>query len=944
MKTVSFFRVPAIFAVIFFICYPTRPVYAIELSKNEQAYLHSKRTVVFVSQTRYPPFEFIDKNSEHTGMCIELARWMATEFGFTAIFTDTYFKQAQQHILSGKADVLTSFFYSKKRDESFDFTQVMFEVPASIFVVAERTDIKDIQDLNGKRIAMQAGDYAKEFLESKKIEFDVVYAKNFAEATDLVIAGKADAIMGDEQIVLYHIFKENLTDKIKKVGDPLYIGQNCMATKEANRVLISILNKGIKMAQETGVLGKINRKWIGTRYTSPEPLLHQYIPHIFFVVGAILVLALLVWFWNIRLRQAVSMRTEELLESENRYRTLTNNLNVGVYRNTGGPEGKFIEANPAIVKLFGYDSREVFLKLRVSDLYQNPDDRKKYNVKMLQNDAVINEEEQLIKKDGTPFIASISAVAVKDEKGEMKYYDGIVEDITERKHIEEALRESEEKYRTVLETSTDPIVVYDIEGEVTYFNPAFTRVFGWTLEERLGKKMDIFVPDEDWPETRKMIEKVLAGESFSGYETRRYTKEGNIIHVNMSASIYKDPDGNPIGSVINLRDISGQKRLEGQLQQAQKMEAMGTLAGGIAHDFNNLLMGIQGRTSLMLMGSDSSHSYFEHLKGIEDYIKSAADLTKQLLGFARGGKYEVKTTDLKELIKAQNRMFGRTRKEINIQEKFEENLWAVGGDRGQIEQVILNIYVNAWQAMPGGGNLYIQGENTIIDENYGKPYHVKPGRYVKISITDTGVGMDEATRQRIFDPFFTTKEKERGTGLGLASAYGIVKNHDGFINVYSEKGEGTTFNIYFPASEKAVVKEKEMDEELIRGTETVLLVDDEDMIIEVGQGIIEKLGYQALIAKSGKEAIEIYQKNRDRIDMVILDMIMPDMGGGETHDKLKEINPDIKVLLSSGYSINGQANDILERGCDGFIQKPFNIEKLSKKMREILEKDGNDPG
>jgi two-component system cell cycle sensor histidine kinase/response regulator CckA len=232
------------------------------------------------------------------------------------------------------------------------------------------------------------------------------------------------------------------------------------------------------------------------------------------------------------------------------------------------------------------------------------------------------------------------------------------------------------------------------------------------------------------------------------------------------------------------------------------MEAIGTLAGGIAHDFNNLLMAIQGRTSIMLMDKDSSHPDFGHLKGIEGYIGSAADLTKQLLGFARGGKYEVKPTDLNELIKKETRMFGRTKKEITIHEKYEDNLWPVEVDRGQIQQVLLNLYVNAWQAMPSGGELYIRTQNVTLDENYLKPHQFEPGRYVQISITDTGIGMDKATRERIFDPFFTTKEIGRGTGLGLASAYGILKNHGGFINVYSEKGHGSTFNIYLPASEK----------------------------------------------------------------------------------------------------------------------------------------------
>jgi len=302
-----------------------------------------------------------------------------------------------------------------------------------------------------------------------------------------------------------------------------------------------------------------------------------------------------------------------------------------------------------------------------------------------------------------------------------------------------------------------------------------------------------------------------------------------------------------------------------------------------------------------------------------------------------GGKYEVKPTDLNGLIEDQNRMLGRTKKEIMIRGKYEKDLWSVEVDQGQIQQVMLNLYVNAWQSMPGGGDLFIQTENVTLDEDYAKPFKIEPGRYVKISITDTGVGMDEATQQRIFEPFFTTKNMGRGTGLGLASVYGIIKNHGGIINVYSIKGEGTTFTIYLPASEKKVVEEEKVPERLVKGTETVLLVDDEDMIIDVGEEILKELGYKVLIARSGKEAIDIYRANRDKIDLVILDMIMPGVGGGETYDKMKEISHNIKVLLSSGYSINGQATKILERGCDGFIQKPFNMRQLSQKVREIID-------
>ncbi|HAY40122.1 MAG TPA: hypothetical protein DCY53_12780 [Desulfobacteraceae bacterium] len=282
-------------------------------------------------------------------------------------------------------------------------------------------------------------------------------------------------------------------------------------------------------------------------------------------------------------------------------------------------------------------------------------------------------------------------------------------------------------------------------------------------------------------------------------------------------------------------------------------------------------------------------------------------------------------------------MFGRTKKEITIHKKFHPDIWTVEVDQPQIEQVLLNLYVNAWQAMSGTGDLYLQTENTILNDNDVKPYGLNSGRYVKISVTDTGVGIDEAIQNRIFDPFFTTKEVSRGTGLGLASVYGIIKNHSGIINANSKKGEGATFNIFLPASEKKIFKEKMIQKEILMGSETVLLVDDEDMILDVGRDLLEKLGYEVLTVKSGIEAIEIYRTNQKKIDIVILDMVMPKMGGGDTYEKLRDIDPAVKVLLSSGYSIDGQASKILSRGCDGFIQKPFDIKSLSLEIRKILD-------
>ncbi|MCK4836520.1 MAG: response regulator [Candidatus Aminicenantes bacterium] len=379
------------------------------------------------------------------------------------------------------------------------------------------------------------------------------------------------------------------------------------------------------------------------------------------------------------------------------------------------------------------------------------------------------------------------------------------------------------------------------------------------------------------------------------------------------------------------------EKMQRYVQQIQKMESIGTLAGGIAHDFNNLLTGIKGRISLMLMNMDASDPHYQHIKEIDNYTESASSLTRQLLGFARGGKYDVKPTDVNELVKKQSQMFARTRKQITLHEDYGADIWTVEVDRSQIQQAILNLLVNASHAMPGGGDIYIKTMNTEMDEKVFGKARMIPGRYVRISITDTGIGMDKATQQRVFDPFFTTKEMGRGLGMGLASTYGIIKNHSGYINVYSEKGEGSTFNMYLPASDKKIPKTRDLPREIMTGAETILLVDDEVFILDVASSMLEKMGYRILSASNGESALDIYNKKWQDISLVILDLIMPNMNGGEIYDRLKTINPEAKVLLSSGYGLNGQAAEVMKRGCDGFIQKPFDIKELSRKVREIIE-------
>ena len=509
-------------------------------------------------------------------------------------------------------------------------------------------------------------------------------------------------------------------------------------------------------------------------------------------------------------------------------------------------------------------------------------------------------------------------------------------EITERERIEKALRDSEGFLEDIIESIQDGISVLDPDLTIRHVNGVMKQWYPDSLP-LIGKKCFTCYRNKKEPcnpcpslrslQSGKAERDIVAGQPGS-----------RIKWLEVFSFPIKDNDNGRVTGVVEfLRDISERRRLENQLAQAERMDSIGRLAGGVAHDFNNLLMGIQGRTSLMLADINRDHPFAEHLSGIETYVKNAANLTRQLLGFARGGKYEVKAININSLVAENVAMFGRTQKELNIICEFQDDIWPTAADQGQINQVFLNLFVNAWEAMPQGGDLTVATENISLKRKFVEPYEVEPGRYIKVSVSDTGIGMDETTRNRLFDPFFTTKDRGRGTGLGLASAYGIIKNHNGIITVRSRPGRGTTFSVYLPACDETVLQEKEHNRAVANGSETILMVDDEEMVIEVGSKLIRRLGYNVLTARNGLQAVDIYQANQSDIDCVILDMIMPDQNGGETYDKLKQIDNDIVVLLSSGYSLNDQATEILNRGCNGFIQKPFNLKKLSWKIREVLD-------
>jgi PAS domain S-box-containing protein len=632
---------------------------------------------------------------------------------------------------------------------------------------------------------------------------------------------------------------------------------------------------------------------------------------------------------------------DAMVESEERLRTIYEAANrvAFVMTDSQEPDARITEFSLGAERMFEY-TRDEMVGRAVSVLYplETETDPAGRRPILCEDDVGVGVESCLVRKSGHRFAALTSVYPVHDEKTQQTGGLFITFDISELKQAQDAVRESEEKYRLVVENANEAIFIAQ-DGVIKFPNPMTSFLLGYTAEELAAIAFGEHVHPEDRAMVIQRHQSRMAGEEVvQNYTFRIVNKDEQLLWMHINAVLVQWEGRS--ATLCFLRDITSEKNLEAQLLRAQKMQAVGTLAGGIAHDFNNLLQAILGYADMLLHKMQDGEKASHGLRQIVRAAQRGSDLTRQLLTFSRKIESKMESVDLNQVLERSYGILERTLpRMITMDLRLQEGLSQVHADPGQIEQVLMNLALNARDAMPNGGKLTIETRNMFLGEDYcGLHPEVRPGEYVLLTVADAGHGMDKETLQRIFDPFFTTKETGKGTGLGLAMVYGIVKNHSGHITCHSELERGARFEIYLPVSEGKDEKEPTVPSSpKVGGHETILLVDDDEAIRELGADILGQYGYNVLTALDGESALEIYASRKGEIDLILLDMSMPGMGGRQCLIHLVEMNPDVRVVIASGYSSHGPVKDAVLLGARSVVNKPYNISEILGVIRKALE-------
>lgn len=890
----------------------------------------------------YEPFVFYE-NGKLTGFDIDLLDIICHSNKLNYTIQIVSFQEALNMLKDGKADVgIGAIYVTQERKKFINFTTAYLKT-GLVYVIRAEADWDG--SLSNKKVGVKrlaTGETLAKELSKRFANLSVIPFNSTEESIDALVDGRVDVVINDylnTESLMHERYRGRIKIKKGLAGFPELLTHDsiAIAISKQRSDLLKHFNDSLNEIKRSGMFDSLSDHWPSI-HTLPD--FRRYLGYGLSSLAGILFLFMLT-FRFYRKRQAYRL----LQESQERYRAITEHSPDAII--TADSKGDIILANNSATSIFGYSKDELIGK-PVTILM--PESCRQEHLAGFERFLKTGKPRLIGKtyetmgkrRDGTEFPVelSLSSWQVKGER----FFTAIIRDITERKKAEERLNESENRFRSVIDNAPNPAMIHCDDGSVVFVNRRFTEITGYTLQEI--KTFDRFVervfPDQKYrEEMRRRYEEILNADSaiIHGEDIKITSSDGSMRLWNMqSAPIGIWNDRKAVLCVA--RDVTEHRRLEEQLRQAQKMEVIGRFTGGIAHDFNNYLTAITGFSQLALL-QIGDHPVRESLENVLKAAEKASGLTRQLLAFGRRQILRPEVVNLNDIVTDMTKMIRRIiGEDIELRQSLDPMLWNVKVDVGQLEQVIMNLVSNARDAMPDGGVLTIQTANAFLDEEYAARHtSVIPGEYVMIAIEDTGIGMTEEVKSRIFEPFFTTKELGKGTGLGLATVYGIVKQSSGNIWVYSEPNEGTTFKIYLPRAqeEKTITASVDKIEGLPRGIEGILVVEDNKEVREFIVRVLKELGYNTHEASDGVEAVEILKTKGNEINLVLTDVMMPNMRGDRLAEKIKEDYPDIKVLFMSGYADNIITNrGILKNGIN-YLQKPLTAMALAQTVRRVLD-------
>jgi PAS domain S-box-containing protein len=912
--------------------------------------LPSNRRIVIGGDNNYPPFEYLDENGRPKGYNVDLTRAIAREVGLDIEIRLGSWADIQQGLARGEIDAIQGMLYSTDRGLTFDFTPPHTAVNCvGVVRKKEGPPPTTIEALKGKRIIVQQGDIMHEFAIKNGLSESLTAVATQEEALRKLARGQYDCALVARIPAMYfikHFDWKNLS-----------IGQHAILTAEYGyavpknkKALLSQLREGMKVLEEKGEYRRIYEKWLGVYKDSPLNFV-SFLRYAAIFIVPVLLLLLSVFLWSWSLRRQVLQRTAELAKS----RKILNE--TGKMGKIGGWEHDLLTGKSIWTEA-------LFDILEIPCNQEPPGVAEQISYYTLRDQEILEKYYNQSIADGTPFDLELEVFTAGKKliwcrvQGKPEFENdkcvkmrGTFQEITERKRAEEDLVKSEMRLRTLVDSIPDLVWLKDQNGIYLSCNPIFEQFFGAKKSEIIGKTDYDFVDTDLADFFRQHDQKAMAaGRPSINEERLTFADNGYEGLFETIKSPMHNADGDLIGVLGIARDISIRKTaekekisLERQLKQSQKMEAIGTLAGGIAHDFNNILSSIIGFTELAIDDAEKGTPMEDNLQEVYTAGIRAKELVSQILILSRHDAFKFKPIHINAVvIEAIKMLRSIIPSSITIQENISSRQLVVHADPTQIHQVIVNLATNAKHAMSEtGGILMVDVHSVSFDENL-ENLDLPPGNYARITVSDTGTGIDKEHIIKIFEPYFTTKAVGEGSGLGLAVTHGIIKSHNGEIAVHSEPGKGTTFNVYLPMSESGSVELPETsDDPLPRGMEQILMVDDEPSIVKMQQQSLERLGYTVTASTSSVAALEMFCAAPDKYDLIITDMTMPDMTGDKFAEAIKKIRSDIPIILNTGFSdkINIQAGHNLQ--VDGFLIKPVNKKTLAITVRKLLDETKN---